>query len=351
MLLQGVILNGEKVNIEVQNGKITAITTAKTPVIGDELIAVAGMVDVHLHGFAGYDTMDADFAPLCAELAKRGTTSFLPTTMTASVEELARVTAADTQCAGAEILGFHLEGPFISKEKKGAQNEAYIIPASLDAFAKWHNIKKITVAPETEGCLDFIKAVSSSVSVSIGHTACDYDTACEAIDNGANCLTHTFNAMPQFINRASGPIGAAFEKGAYAEVICDGKHVSKSHVLALYAMFGADRLVLISDTICSAGLPDGVYESGGLDVILQDGVATNRGGNLAGGSHSLWDGVRMAVSFGIPFDDAVKMATRTPATMIGATGKGDIEIGLDADILLVDKHLQLQKVYIAGKEV
>ena len=184
--------------------------------------------------------------------------------------------------------------------------------------------------------------------VSLGHTDCDYETAISAINNGAKCLTHTYNAMPPLHHRNPGPIGAAFEKHIYAQLICDGFHISKPVVLAAYKMFGADRLTLISDSIRSAGLPDGEYESGGLKVILKDGAARLQDGTIAGSSATLLDCVKTAVKFGIPFEDAVKMASETPANMLGIK-KGRIEKGYDADLLIVDNEINIKTVIMGGK--
>lgn len=162
-------------------------------------------------------------------------------------------------------------------------------------------------------------------------------------------MTHTYNAMPPFNHRNPGPIGAGFEKGIYAQLICDGFHISKPVMLATYKMFGADRMVIISDSIRSAGLPDGEYESGGLKVFLKDGAARLADGTIAGSSATLLDCVKTAVKFGIPFDDAVKMATKTPADMLGLK-KGRIEKGYDADLLIVDKQINIKTVIIGGKK-
>ena len=206
----------------------------------------------------------------------------------------------------------------------------------------------VTIAPESEGSAEFIRAVTPECIVSIGHTDCTYETALEAIENGASCLTHTYNAMPPFHHRNPGPIGAAFEKHIYAQIICDGFHISKPVVLATYKMFGADRMVLISDSIRSAGLPDGEYESGGLKVFLKDGAARLADGTIAGSSATLLDCVKKAVEFGIPLDDAVRMASRTPAELLGVK-KGRIEPGYDADLLITDRELNIKTVITAGK--
>lgn len=351
MIINNAKLNGKIVNIIAQNGVITEITEKKTAKGFDACgnTVIPGLIDVHTHGCIGLDTMDADFKKMCEFYAENGITSFLPTTMTMDNDSLKKVTEAKTDYRGAEILGFHLEGPYISKSKKGAQNELYIRDPSVLEFSGFKNVRMITLAPELKGSMEFIKAVSDRCVVSIGHTDCDCDTALRAIDNGAKCLTHTFNAMPPLLHRSPGPIGAAVEKQIYAQLICDGFHVSKQAVLALYRMFGADRLVLISDSIRCAGLPDGEYESGGLKVILKDNAARLADGTIAGSCATLMDCVKKAIEFGIPFDDAVKCATLTPAEMLGIK-KGKIQKGYDADLLITDGELNIKAVFIGGEK-
>ncbi len=349
MIIKNAKLQNGIFDISIKNGVIDRIGT---DLCGDRIIeadgkrVIPGLVDVHLHGFGGNDVSDGHLAEMSIALAKAGTTCWLPTTMTDSAENLERITNGRLPTEGAQIAGFHLEGPFISPKKKGAQNEAFIQKPDIDTFKRFKNVKKITVAPETDGCIDFIKQVDCQVS--LGHTDCTYDDAIAAIEAGANSLTHTFNAMPPMLHRAPGPIGAAAEKGIYAEVICDGKHVQKAAVLALYKMFGSDRLILISDTIRPAGCPDGRYDSGGLDVYMTDGVATLEDGTLAGGSQPLLYGVKKAVEFGIDFYEAVKMATETPANSIGLN-KGRVEEGFDADLLILNDDLSCNTVIIGGE--
>ena len=350
MIIYNAEINGELKTVKLDGGKIVSVEpdTGRGDIDAGGNLLLPGLIDVHTHGCIGMDTMDADFAPLCRFYAEHGTTSFLPTTMTMGYDALERVTQAKTDFPGAEILGFHFEGPYISEKHKGAQNPAYIKKPSAAEFSRFKNVKMVTIAPESEGSAEFIRAVTPECIVSIGHTDCTYETALEAIESGASCLTHTYNAMPPFHHRNPGPIGAAFEKHIYAQIICDGFHISKPVVLATYKMFGADRMVLISDSIRSAGLPDGEYESGGLKVFLKNGAARLADGTIAGSSATLLDCVKKAVEFGIPLDDAVRMASRTPAELLGVK-KGRIEPGYDADMLITDRELNIKTVITAGK--
>lgn len=352
MIIKNAKIGEEIKNIVIENGIITDITEEVCS--GEEIDAngnsvIPGLIDVHTHGIMGYDTMDADFEPMCENYAKFGTTSFLPTTMTLGYDSLFKVVKAKTDFNGANILGFHFEGPYISPKYKGAQNEKYIKNPNVNEFRKFNDVKMITVAPEVENGLQFIKEVSGETIVSMGHTDCDYDTAIKAIENGANCLTHTFNAMPPIHHRNAGPIGAGVEKHIYAQIICDGLHISKPIVLAAYKMFGADRMCLISDSIRPAKLPDGEYESGGLPVFVKENSIRLKDGTLAGSHACLMDCVKKAIEFGMPKDDAIKMATETPANLLGIK-KGKLKKGYDADLLITDDLLNIKSIIINGKQ-
>lgn len=352
MIINNVNLNGEIKSIKTVDGVIAEISDKPYNKgfegNGDRIIP--GLIDVHSHGMMGMDTMDADFEKMCEEYAKSGTTSFLPTTMTMDYESLDRVCEAQTSFKGANILGFHFEGPYVSKKYKGAQNEEYIKKPSAEEFSRFKNVKMITVAPELPGSMEFIKAVSGRMVVSLGHTDCDYETAIKAIDAGANCLTHTFNAMAPLHHRNVGPIGAGMEKHIYAQLICDGFHVSKPMVMLCYKMFGADRLVIISDSIRPAKLPEGEYESGGLKVRVKDNTIRLLDGVIAGSYATLFDCFKKALEFGIPFDDVVRMTSTNAAEMLGIK-KGKIEVGFDSDFIILDKDNNIKNVFIGEEQI
>ena len=337
-------------DIRIEAGKIVSVCDSLSQPGFDAAgkRVIPGLIDLHSHGCMGFDTMDANFEPMCRFYAEHGTTSWLPTAMTMGMDDLLRVCRARTDFPGASVLGFHFEGPYLSRKYKGAQNEAFIKDPSIEEFRRFERVKMMTVAPENPGSMEFIREASKDCVISIGHTDCDYETALRAIENGADCLTHLYNAMPPFHHRRPGPIGAGFEKQIYAQIICDGLHVSKPAFLAAYRLFGADRLVLISDSIRPAGLPDGLYESGGLDVRLENGVARLADGTLAGSSATLWQCVQTAACFGVPFEEAVRMATATPAALLKVK-KGKIEEGFDADLLVIGDNGEIERVMIGGE--
>jgi len=312
-----------------------------------------GLFDIHAHGCLSFDiTEGTGRNEMCAHLAQSGTTSWLPTTMTASHETLLHsVNEVGFNGVGCDIVGFHLEGPYVSEKAAGAQDRDFIRLPNIDEFREYKNVKMITVAPEQPGSMDFIRRASADgVIISLGHTDTDYDTALEAINNGAKCLTHTFNAMQPLHHRKPGPIGAASEKGIWAQIICDGVHIHKASVLAAYKLFGSKRLTLISDAIRPAGLPEGtVSESGGIPVKVRDGAVYLDGTDtLAGSGSTLWHCVTCAVKMGIDFDEAVRMATETPASLLGIK-KGKIAEGYDADLLIINDDMTIGDVIISGK--
>lgn len=346
------LLDGRTVNIFVENGKIEKITANEVPENAYDCegrTVIPGLMDIHTHGCMGADTMECDFATMCDGWAKHGTTSVFPTTMTMDIDSIRAVDQADTDVPGAKILGFHMEGPYINYNKRGAQNGKFVKEADFEEFKTLKNMKVITIAPECGNNMEFIRKTAGLTKMQMGHSEIDYNTALEAIDNGVTCLTHAYNAMPAFASRDTGPIGAAYERHIYAEIIVDGLHVSKEAVLAVYRSLGPDRMILISDSLRATGLEDGEYMFGGQPIFVKDGVARVAEGNLAGSTSYLYDCVRTAYRFGIPFADVVRMASETPATYMGISGKGKLACGYDADILVINDNLEIEKVMIEGE--
>jgi N-acetylglucosamine-6-phosphate deacetylase len=357
-------------DIQITAGKIEKIMPCGFLEDADEIDcsdkwALPGLIDIHTHGACGVDTMDATIDALnriSTFMAQNGVTSFLPTSMTMDIPSIEKAfsnvrTAYETRTNGANIVGINMEGPYINPDRAGAQDSANVRPANIDEFRRLnalsgHLVKLVTVAPEMPENLAFIReVVKDGVAVSCGHSSADYDTIMEAYQNGSNHMTHLYNAMTPLTHRDPNAVGAAFTSDSvYCELICDGVHIHKAAVLTAYHMKGADKMILISDSMMAAGLGDGEYNLGGLPVIVSGGVARIKEGNLAGSCAKLISCVKKAIEFGIPVPDAVKMASLTPAKSIGiAHQKGSIEIGKDADIIITDHNLCVESTIIGGK--
>ena len=350
-IYKNALLDGKITDITVENGKIISLEQSNNDGVdlkGKKIFA--GLIDIHTHGCVGFDvTRDPDkLEEIASYQANSGITSFYPTTVTTDEKTMFKAVSTSTEnLKGANILGFHMEGPYISPERPGALNPKYILKPDTNGFKKYPNVKIVTVAPEVEGVCDFIK--NCDAMVCLGHSVGDYDSACAAADAGAKCLTHTFNAMPPLLHRDPALIGAALDKDMYAQVISDGVHIHPSAIRALYKMFGKNRMVLISDCVEATGLTeDGEYTFGGVPVVLKDGIVRTLDGALAGSTTNLFDCVKCAISFGIPEKEAFEMASKTPAELMGLN-KGKIEVGFDADFITVDDDYNLCNVVINGE--
>lgn len=327
---------------------------------------IPGLTDVHFHGCKGADFSDGDpdgLQTMAEYELSRGVTQICPAGMTLLEDRLLKVcrTAAEHKRAGrpgAELVGINLEGPFLSLAKKGAQNgdwlhepDAAMLRRLMDAAEGL--VKLVSVAPEVPGAMDFIKEVSEEVNVAVAHTTADYDTALEAFRLGARQVTHLFNAMPPFSHRAPGVVGAALDSPwSRVELISDGIHVHPSVVRATFKMFGADRVVLISDTMRAAGMSDGEYDLGGQNVIVKGPLATLADGTIAGSATDLMACMKRAVSFGIPLADAVRAAAVNPAQAIGIFDRvGSLEPGKRANVVVLDGELNVKAVFFKGRKV
>ena len=328
---------------------------------------IPGLIDVHNHGNSGADFSDGDYdglVKMAEYLAKNGVTSFAPASMTLPYEVLSKAFAtarrlADEAPAGAAALrGIQMEGPFFSEKKKGAQNGAYLRDPDFAAFSKLYHdcgglVRIVDVAPELPGACEFIEQAKALCTVSIAHTDADYDAAHAAVEAGVTHLTHLFNAMPALHHRKPGVIGAAAEaEQVSAEIISDGQHIHPSAVRLAFRLFGAERMVLISDALRCCGMPDGEYELGGQAVFLKGGVARLADGTIAGSATNLYDCMLRAISFGIAKEDAVRAATWNPARQIGCLDAvGSIADGKCADFVVCDENLTRKAVWLAGKEL
>jgi N-acetylglucosamine-6-phosphate deacetylase len=326
---------------------------------------IPGLTDIHFHGCVGHDCCDGTREALQAmaeyEL-RQGVTSITPATMTMpeeTLEKIAQAAAGFQAESGADFLGLYMEGPFINAKKKGAQKEEYVRKPDLALFEHLQQLsdgsfRTVVVAPETEGAMDFIRALSGKVNISMGHMTADYATASEAIDCGATELTHLYNAMPPLHHREPGPIGAgADHETCRAELICDGIHIHPSAVRAAFSMFGDDRIILISDSMRAAGMPDGEYELGGQKVIVKGKLAVLEDGTIAGSVTNLMDCLRTAVKeMQIPLESAVKCAAVNPVKAIGSYDTyGSLTPGKIANVVLLDQDLELVQVYHRGQAV
>ncbi len=331
---------------------------------------IPGLVDVHFHGCVGEDFSDAtpDGLQKIADFElSQGVAYLCPAGMTLPEDQLTAIcknTAAHRakHSGGAEVVGAHLEGPFLCMAKKGAQNGDYLHDPDTAMLKRLQEaaegcVRLVTLAPEQPNSIEFIKAaVEMGVTVSVGHTTADYNTARAAFEAGASHATHLFNAMPPLAHRDPGVIGAAFDvPHVQPELICDGIHVHGSAVRAAFRLFGKERMILISDSLRATGMPDGEYPFGGQMIEVHGNRATILGHpeTLAGSVTSLMGCLRQAVSFGIPLADAVRACTYNPARSIGIDGRaGTLDVGKEASIVLLDeKDLSIKAIVFKGQKV
>lgn len=362
--------------IVIKNGTIEQVyTEGKRPQTEDEVLdgkgmyAIPGLIDLHFHGCKGDDFCDGSrdaIARIAEYEASVGVTAIAPATMTLPVEELKQIlrVAAEYKKGPhskkeADFVGINMEGPFISPAKKGAQDERNIIPCDVKVCERFLEVseglvKFMGIAPEeSENAVSFIEAVKDKVNVSLAHTNADYDTAMAAFNAGADHAVHLYNAMPAFTHRAPGVIGAVYDsKHVMAEIICDGVHIHPAAVRATFEMMGEDRMILISDSMRAAGMPDGSYTLGGLDVNVVGNRATLASdGAIAGSVTNLMDCMKTAVkTMNIPLETAVACATINPAKSLGIDAEyGSIRAGKKAHIVLMDQELNVQQVIKDGE--
>lgn len=326
---------------------------------------IPGLVDVHFHGCMGHDFCDATpeaYEAIARYEASRGVTAVCPATMTYPEEKLQTIMEAarafEVPEDGADLVGINMEGPFISPDKIGAQNPAYVQKADAAMFRRLQEasgglVKLVDIAPEEEGALAFVDEVGGDVRVSVAHTCADYDTACAAFAHGARQLTHCYNAMPGLHHRKPGPIAAAFDHpDVTPEIIADGVHIHPSMVRLAFRIFGDDRVILISDSMEATGLEDGEYSLGGQPVTVRGNLATLHDGTIAGSATDLMACLRTAVKdMGIPLASAVKAASANPARALGVDADyGSIEPGKIASCALLDEGtLEVRAVILRGR--
>lgn len=324
---------------------------------------IPGLIDMHIHGSAGSDACDATAGALetiSKHLAKNGVTSFAATSMSVDIPLIRKIFAVVRESfreglPGAYLQGINMEGPYISVEKKGAQSEKNIRKPDFSEFRELYEesgglIRVVDVAPEVEGAEAFIRQASKLCAVSVAHTAAGYEQTTAAFGWGVTHATHLFNGMTGFAHRQPGTVGAILDGNVTAELIGDGIHVHPAAIRVAWKALGPDRVVLISDAMSAAGMPDGRYRLGGQDVFVKDGAARLAGGSLAGSTANVMQCVRNAIRFGIPTENAVKAATINPARELGCDRQtGSIETGKLADLVVVDGAFAVQKVFIKGR--
>jgi N-acetylglucosamine-6-phosphate deacetylase len=355
-------------SLSIKNGKIFEIGGKNEGVkLPNNLMVIPGFVDKHTHGANHADFMNPtkeDLKKICGSVFKEGTTSLLATTMTQSSEA---ITASlknigeyiQEQHSGVEILGVHLEGPYVSLKYAGAQPPEYIIKCDIESFKKFNeasgnNIKQVSLACEENG-LDFIKyLVENNIVASIGHSNSTCDLVIEAANMGASSITHTYNASRGIHHRDIGVTGAAMIDDRYScELICDLIHVSAPAIKLLYKTKGKDNICLITDSIEAKYMPDGKYSLGGQPVFVENNAARLESGTLAGSTLKMNEGVRNFMNtLNLSIEDAVDCATINPARVLHVDDrKGSIEIGKDADLVVVDENLNIYMTICRGNVV
>lgn len=353
----------------IYNEKITAISKQKEIIrTCDEVVdangcyVLPGFIDVHIHGYSGVDTMDGDVDGILfigREIAKNGVTSYLPTTMNMSKKDIIRALKSVRQAKkvnnnGAQILGVHLEGPFINKQYKGAQPEQFVIYPDMTWLEDYIDlIKIITIAPEIEGAKEVIIQYKNSINFSIGHSGASFEDSLEAFDVGAKGVTHLFNAMTGLHHRHPGVVGAVFTSDCFVELIADTFHVKKELFDFLLNQIGNERLLLITDCMRGGGLQDGVYTLGGQKVYVNKRKCILEDGTIAGSVLKMQEGLKN-------FSDNVKsdlqtlipLVTLNQAKYLGIDDqKGSLAVNKDADIVIMSDTFDIVKTIVKGRTV
>ena len=371
-----VFLDGsfQEKTVGIKDGRIHILPKEEMPKEGAKVYdaegkrVVPGFLDIHTHGAVGVDVNAAtaeELGKIGHFMATQGTTSWLCSVLTDTkeqtlwcIDEFKKHKAMEN--AGADLLGIHLEGPFLAKEFKGAMPEHLLRDADVELLKEYQeaaegNIRYLTVSPEIDGIVDAIPAMKDlGIVVAIGHSGADYDTSMRAIENGAASCTHIFNAMKLLHQHFPAIMGAAMESDIYCEAICDGRHLHPGVVRLLLKTKGIDRVVAITDSIMAAGLPDGNYKLGVNDVVVVDGdakLASN--GVRAGSTLTTGQALKNILKFtGRPIEEVLMLLTENPAKLIGVFDKkGSIADGKDADLVVLDEENNVYDTFVGGKQV
>lgn len=375
LIKNGNIITDDKIiegkNLIINEGKICAITD-DAPDIPDVIDAKGlfvspGFIDIHIHGAGGYDVMDGSVEAIngiSKIIAEHGTTSFFPTTMTTSVDDIKHAVQAVKEAIKlnrntANIMGMHLEGPFINPVFKGAQEERFIVKPSIKLLSyilddDFSILKRITIAPEIEGSHELIKfLVGHGIVVSAGHSNGTYDEIMDAIGMGVTHSTHLYNAMRALNHREPGVVGAIFDSSITTEFIADGIHIHFAAIRVAISIKGYKSCALITDAMRACCMKDGVYSLGGQEVFVKENAARLKGGTLAGSTLTLDRAVRNVLkNTSLNIAEAVSMATSVPAKIMGIDNrKGYIKQGHDADIIIFDNGINIKNAIIGGKVI
>lgn len=372
MLIKNAFILKENFKFERSNVEFTdkianfASNFALETVDAQGMLLIPGLIDVHTHGAVGfgYPDMNRDsYAAMTAYYAANAVTSFLLATMSLPQTELVSrlrglAELMEQPHSSAYPQGIYLEGAFINPEKSGSHNPADLLKPDSELFAQFMDaarghIKVLAVAPELENALPFIEAAAKQVVVSLAHTKADYEIANKAIELGATNATHLFNAMSPIAARDPGVIGAVIDNDkVFVELIVDGGHLHKSIVRMAFKMCGENRVLLVSDSVAVAGLGVGSYSAHGRDITVLGNSARLSDGRLAGSAVSLLDCVKKCTEIGISLEQAIKAASWNPARMLGVDKlTGSISIGKFADLVLLDRELNVKMVFVKGQLV
>lgn len=330
-----------------------------------EKYILPGLIDIHIHGCCGDDfciERPGALDRICEYQLKNGVTSFLPTSMALDLKTLVSTyqSIAAYMCghtAGAEILGVRMEGPFFAKGKKGAQEEKYIRNPDVAYFetlnrACGNRIRIVDLAPELDEAIPFLEAISGKAVPAMAHTEASYEVARDALRKGIGHVTHLYNAMPPFLHRAPGAVGAALESTATCELICDGIHLHPAVLRLTVSMLGPERTVFVSDSMAATGIGDGTFFLGTQEITVSQNIARTAQGALAGASVNLYAGVLRAIEMGIRPELAFRAASLNPAGVLNISDLyGRVCEGKYADLVVANGRYKIQEVFKKGKRV
>lgn len=361
----------DKATIEIQTGLIKKIITGDVAIPGGAQVVDAGgdyvcpgLIDIHFHGALGKDTMDSNDRDVMKVLAQfcvqHGVTSFYPTTWSAPqkqiIDAIANIKEHMNETGGAQILGAHLEGPYLNMEYKGAQSPKTIRTPDEQEYCKWFDsgiVKIITCAPEIDKGFDFIEAAAArGIRLAIGHSGASFEDVIHAADLGVTQATHLFNGMPGIHHRKPGPVvGILNDNRIFAQIICDGIHLHPAIISMVINAKTPGRTILISDSIRGTGLPDGTYDNNGQIMKIEGGIARTAEGGLSGSTIMLDNAIQyLRKNTSMDITHIVQMATSTPALEMDLFGKkGILREQADADLVIFNKDFEVQKTIVAGK--